>query len=152
MLCRRRAALVTALQASGAYLQWSEQRDGMLYTPDMSRRGRAMELWTALKTMGKQGVEGLIDQLCERARLFATLFSQYDFRVLNDVVFNQVLVACDTPEQTERTLAAVQLSGECWCGGTIWNNEPAIRVSVCSWVTTEEDVRRSIKAFVEARG
>ena len=79
VLCRSREALVNALQASGAYLQWSEQRDGMLYTPDMSRRGRSVELWTALKTMGKQGVEALIDQLCERARLFARLFAERGF-------------------------------------------------------------------------
>ena len=152
VLCRSREALLNALQASGAYLQMSEDRDGMMYTPDMSRRGRSMELWTALKTMGKQGVEALIDQLCDRARLFARVFAERGFRVLNDVVFNQVLVACDNPEQTERTLALVQASGECWCGSTRWNNEPAIRVSVCSWVTTEEDVKRSVAAFVEARG
>ncbi len=151
VLCRSREALVNALQASGAYLQWSENRDGMLYTPDMSRRGRSMELWTALKTMGRQGVEALIDQLCDRARLFARLFTEHNFDVLNEVVFNQVLITCDTPEQTERTLALVQASGECWCGGTMWNDEPAIRVSVCSWVTTEEDVERSVAAFVEAR-
>ena len=151
VLCRRREALLNALQASGAYLQMSENRDGMMYTPDMSRRARSIELWTALKTMGKQGVEGLIDQLCLRAQLFARLLAQQNFNVLNDVVFNQVLLACDTPQQTERTLALVQASGECWCGGTMWNDEPAIRVSVCSWVTTEDDVKRSVAAFVKAK-
>ena len=152
VFCRSREALLNALQASGAYLQMSDNRDGMSYTPDMSRRARGIELWTALKTMGKQGVESLIDQLCDRARLFARLFAESGFRVLNDVVFNQVLIACDSPAHTERTLAAVQASGECWCGGTQWNDEPAIRVSVCSWVTTEEDVKRAVAAFIEARG
>ena len=151
VLCRSREALLNALQASGAYLQMSENRDGMMYTPDMSRRARSIELWTALKTMGKRGVEALIDQLCERAQLFARLLAQKNFNVLNEVVFNQVLLACDTPQQTERTLALVQASGECWCGGTMWNDAPAIRVSVCSWITTEEDVKRSVAAFVEAR-
>ena len=80
----------------------------------MSRRARSIELWTALKTMGKRGVEALIDQLCERAQLFARLLAQKNFNVLNEVVFNQVLLACDTPQQTERTLALVQASGECW--------------------------------------
>ena len=151
VLCRSREALLNALQASGAYLQMSENRDGIMYTPDMSRRARSIELWTALKTMGKRGVEALIDQLCERAQLFARLLAQKNFNVLNEVVFNQVLLACDTPQQTERTLALVQASGECWCGGTMWNDAPANRVSVCSWITTEEDVKRSVAAFVEAR-
>lgn len=152
VLCRHREALLNALQASGAYLQMSHNRDGMLYTPDMSRRSRGVDLWAALKTMGKQGVDSLIEQLCDRARQFARLLSDAGFRVLNDVVFNQVLIACDDPAETERTLAAVQTSGECWCGATRWNDEPAIRISVCSWVTSEEDVVRSVEAFLKARG
>ena len=152
LLCRRRESLLNALQASGAYLQMSDDRDGMLYTPDMSRRSRSVDLWAALKTLGKQGVNALIEQLCDRARLFARLLAEGGFRVLNDVVFNQVLIACEDSAQTERTLASVQASGECWCGGTQWNNEPAIRISVCSWVTTEEDVERSVAAFFKARG
>ena len=147
VLCRNREALLSALQASGTYLQWSENRDGMAYTPDMSRRGRSMELWIALKTMGKQGVEALIDQLCERAKLFARLFAENGFRVLNDVVFNQVLIACDSSEQTRRTLGAVQTSGECWCGTTMWNDEPAIRVSV----SRPEDKRSCQRSSVSLR-
>jgi hypothetical protein len=62
-----------------------------------------------------------------------------------------VLVACDTPEQTEATLKNIQGSGECWCGGSVWKGEPVIRISVCSWATTPADVDRSVAAFVNAR-
>jgi len=72
--------------------------------------------------------------------------------VLNDVVFNQVLVTCDSPAETQATLAAIQASGECWCGGSTWHGEPVIRISVCSWATTPDDVERSVRAFVKARG
>ena len=151
ILCKHRNALVASMQASGAYIQYGEHRDGMLYTPDMSRRARAVELWAALRFLGRSGVAELVDGLCERAAQFAGLLAANGFRVLNEVVFNQVLVACDTPAETEATLAGIQSSGECWCGGTTWQGEPAIRISVCSWATTAADVDRSIQAFVKAR-
>ena len=151
MLCRDGAALAAAMQAAEAYLQYGDERDGMLYTPDMSRRARAVELWATLKALGKDGVEDLVDRLCAHAQAFARQLADAGFRVLNDVVFNQVLVACDTPELTAATLRAVQASGECWCGGTTWRGEPVVRISVCSWPTTERDIERSVAAFVRAR-
>jgi threonine aldolase len=92
-----------------------------------------------------------VDRLCEHAKRFAVELQGQGFRILNEVVFNQVLVACDSPEQTRATLENIQKSGECWCGGAVWNAEPVIRISVCSWATTEADVQRSVTAFKEAR-
>jgi glutamate/tyrosine decarboxylase-like PLP-dependent enzyme len=151
VLCKDRGALVSALQASGAYLEWSEHRDGMLYTPEMSRRARAIELWMTLKTMGKDGVAELIDQLCARAKKFAEGLERNGFRILNEVDFNQVLVACENDRVTEATLERIQRSGECWCGGSKWLGESVIRISVCSFVTTEEDVERSVCVLVKAK-
>ncbi len=151
ILCKDRSALINALQATGAYLEFSEHRDGMLYTPEMSRRARAIELWMVLNTMGKKGVAELIDQLCQRAKQFANGLEKVGFRILNEVDFNQVLVACENDRLTEATLSAIQKSGECWCGGSKWRGESVIRISVCSYATTEEDVERSVGGFVEAR-
>jgi glutamate/tyrosine decarboxylase-like PLP-dependent enzyme len=150
-LCKHPEALVTAMQTTASYIHYSEKRDGMLFTPEMSRRARAVELWATLKSLGKEGVEQLVDRLCEHASRFAMELRGQGFHILNEVVFNQVLVACNTPEQTRATLENIQKSGECWCGGATWNSAPAIRVSVCSWATTEADVRRSISAFASAR-
>ena len=149
-LCRDRRALANALQADGAYLQFSQNRDGMLYTPEMSRRARSIELWALLKSLGRGGIDRLIHQLCQRARQFASELDKRGFRILNDVVFNQVLVACDTPELTVRTLQAIQAGRVCYCGGSQWHGEPVIRISVCSWRTTPADVQRSAQAFVDA--
>ncbi|MEM7346515.1 MAG: aminotransferase class V-fold PLP-dependent enzyme [Chloroflexota bacterium] len=151
VLCRDRSALLGAMQATAAYIHYGEHRDSMLYTPDMSRRARAIELWATLRFLGVTGLAEMIDNLCEGATQFSEQLADHGFNILNDVVFNQVLVACDTPEQTQATLAAVQASGECWCGGTSWQGDPAIRISVCSWATTPEDVERSVAAFVKAR-
>lgn len=152
LLCKHRAALKQAMAATGSYLQLnSDNRDGMFYTPDMSRRARSIELWATLKYLGREGVEQLMDGMVERAKEFGFQLAKAGFHVQNDVVFNQCLVKCDTPEETSVTMANVQRSGTMWCGGSVFNGEPAIRISVCSWSTTAEDVAMSVEALVQAR-
>ncbi|RMF00667.1 MAG: aspartate aminotransferase family protein [Chloroflexi bacterium] len=151
VLCDDKEALVHALQASGAYIAYSDHKDGMLYTPEMSRRARAVELWAALKYLGKSGVDELVSGLHRRAAQFGRELQENGFTVLNDVVFNQVLVSCGDDELTRRTLKYIQQSGECWVGGSTWFDRAVIRISVCSWATTREDVSRSVRAFVAAR-
>lgn len=151
ILCRDKASLVAALQASGSYIAYSENRDGMLYTPEMSRRARATELWATLKYLGQNGIDELVSGLHARAVQMASELRAEDFEVLNDVVFNQVLVACENDVTTNKTIEYVQESGECWVGGANWWQRAVVRISVCSWATTSEDISRSVKAFVEAR-
>ncbi len=151
ILCKDRDALVSALQATGSYIVYGENRDGMLYTPEMSRRARAVELWATFKYLGKQGIDELVLGLHERAKQFADGLSRNGFRILNDIVFNQVLVTCDNEEETETTLKNLQDLRDCWCGGSVWFDKKVIRISVCSWATTEKDIDISIKSFVKAR-
>jgi hypothetical protein len=68
--------------------------------------------------------------------------------VLNDVVLNQVLVSFGKPEKTNQVIAAIQSDGTCWCGGTVWQGRTAMRISVSSWATTDDDVERSLKAMI----
>jgi len=151
VFCRSREALATAMRSSGAYFVLSESRDEMTYTPDMSRRARAVDLWATLLSLGRSGAAALVEELCANAALFARLLAAEGFTIANEVVFNQVLVTCGSAEQTIGTLTRLQTSGECWCGSTTWNGAPAIRISVCSYVTTPQDVERSVRAFVSAR-
>ena len=151
VLCSDKDALTHALHTSGAYMIESEYRDGMLYTPEMSRRARAIELWATLKYLGKAGVDDLVFGLHQRAVQMGNELSAEGFNIVNEVVFNQVLVVCDTDEVTDLTMHYIQKSGECWVGGTKWDDKAAIRVSVCSWATTESDITRSVRAFVAAR-
>jgi threonine aldolase len=116
----------------------------------MSRRARVIELWATLKYLGRAGVDGLVYGLHERAVQMSQELAEAGFEVMNDVVFNQVLVACETDAITHATVAGVQSSGECWVGGAVWQQRPVIRVSVCSWATTPDDVTRSVAAFVDA--
>lgn len=151
VLCRDKAALSHALHTSGPYMTYSEHREGMLYTPEMSRRSRAIELWATLKYLGKTGVDELVYGLHQKAVQISKALSNKGFHVLNDVVFNQVLVTCDSDKATLATMNSIQKSGECWVGGTTWEGKAAIRISICSWATTEADIERSVRAFVTAR-
>jgi len=151
VLCKRRSALVNSMQASASYIQYSKYRDGMLYTPEMSRRARSIELWATLKFLGKKGVGALVDALCDNARYFAEKLNENGFTVVNDVVFNQVLVKCETDDLTNATLENIQSSGCCWCGGAKWHGQPVIRISVCSWQTTPKDIDECVETFLKAR-
>lgn len=151
ILCRHRDALTQALHMTGSYIIYSENRDGMLYSPDMSRRARAVELWATLMALGRSGVAALIEELQQKAVYFADCLRQAGFCVLNEVCFNQVLVTSGDSQQTKELLKLIQASGECWCGGASWHGEDVIRISVCSYRTTRQDIDRSVRAFVAAR-
>ena len=153
VMCRDREALATAFSASGSYFVMHEQRDGFQFTPDMSRRSRVIELWATLKSLGTAGLDELVCHLHHRAVQFADeVAAKPGFKVLNDVVFNQVLVACETDELTVATLQRAQELRECWAGGSKWHGRAAIRVSVSSWMTSAEDITRSVESFEAALG
>jgi len=151
ILCRHREALLNAFKASASYFQWSEHRDGMNFRPSMSSRARVIELWAVLKTLGREGVQRLVEQLCENAREFARRLSDEEFQIHNDVIFNQVLVSCGGDALTKATLENIQRAAECWCGGSTWHGKAVIRISVCDWATTAKEIERSVRAFITAR-
>ena len=150
VLCSDKDAISSALYVTGSYLMHGDSRDGYSYTPEMSRRSRIVELWAAIKYLGRDGIEELVEGLHERASQFAIEIEKAGFKVMNEVVFNQVLVECENDEITGKVLQLVQDSGECWCGSGRWDDKMVIRVSVCSWATTPEDITRSVKAFEKA--
>jgi len=60
------------------------------------------------------------------------------------------LVAFGDTDRTRRVIRAVQRDGTCWCGGTEWQGRTAMRISVSSWATTNEDVELSLVAILRA--
>ena len=123
----------------------------MLYTPEMSRRASGVELWATLRYLGREGVALLVERLCENARDFARRLAQHGFIVENDVVFNQIVVRCGSDALTAATLRNIQAGGVCWCGGAMWQGRSVIRISVCSWRTTAEDIEACVAEFARAR-
>ncbi len=147
VLVRDGMALRAAMTMTAAYLEAGARREPMYHTPESSRRARGVELWAALKSLGREGLSSLIERTCSHAQRFAEGFRQAGFDVLNDVVINQVLVSFGSSEVTQRVIRAVQENGTCWCGGTVWQGKSAMRVSVSSWATTEADVDLSLKTI-----
>ena len=145
---RDAATLRATLAIHAAYLPTGAPRDPSHYTPELSRRARGVEVWTALRSLGRSGVAGMIGGTCRHARRFAAGLSAAGYEILNDVVLNQVLVSFGTPEETERTIALIQKDGTCWCGGTHWQGRTAMRISVSCWATTDADVEQSLAAMI----
>jgi glutamate/tyrosine decarboxylase-like PLP-dependent enzyme len=141
-------ALQAAMAVSAAYLSVAEQRKPNDYTPEMSRRARGVEVWAALKSLGRSGIAELVERNCRQAARFAEGLRAAGYEVLNDVVLNQVLVSFGAPEVTRRVIAGIQADGTCWCGGTEWQGRTAMRISVSSWATTDADVEASLAAML----
>lgn len=151
-IVRDRASLHAAMNSTAAYLAAGQGRDGLAYSPEMSRRARGIEVWAAIRSMGREGVADLVSRCCSLAKRFAEGLRAAGFEVLNDVVLNQVLVAFGDDARTGRVITAAQRDGTAWCGGTVWQGRAAMRISVSSWATTEADVDRSVAAIVRVAG
>jgi len=142
-------ALRQSMAMQAAYLTPDARRDPMQWTPEASRRARGVEVWAALRHLGRNGVARMIRQSCEQAKRFADGLRKAGYTVLNDVTLNQVLVSFKTDAHTRAVVAGVQRDGTCWCGGTIWKGHTAMRISVSSWATTDDDVERSLTAILK---
>jgi len=138
--------LRAAMSVSAAYLQQTEGREPGHYTPELSRRARGIEVWAALYALGRSGLADLVQRTCRYAFRFADGLRDMGFEILNDVVLNQVLVSFGDAERTNRMIAALQEEGTFWAGGTAWQGQTAMRISVSSWATTEADIHRSLEA------
>jgi glutamate/tyrosine decarboxylase-like PLP-dependent enzyme len=137
-----------AMTVVAAYLVRGEQREPYDYTPEFSRRARGVEIWAALRALGRQGVADLIEGSCRQATRFAEALRDAGYEILNDVRLNQVLVSFGDADTTRRVIAAVQADGTCWMGGTVWQGRTAMRISVSSYATTSDDVERSLAAIL----
>lgn len=151
IMCADKEALANALHVSGSYLIESEERDSMYYTTDMSRRSRVIELWAIMRYLGKSGIDEMVLTMHKRAKQFAAeIIKTTGFSVENDVVFNQVVIKCDNDNLTDRVLKNIQELRDCWLGGSIWNGNRVMRLSVCSWATTESDIVKTARSFEKA--
>jgi glutamate/tyrosine decarboxylase-like PLP-dependent enzyme len=131
--------------------QW---RDAVDWTPEFSRRGRAVPVYAALKSLGRAGVAQIVDRCCAHARRFAEeLGADPRVEVLNEVVLNQVLLRFhDDDAATRHVIAQVQAGGEAFMSGTTWEGRAAMRISVSNWQTSDADVDRTVGAILAAAG
>jgi glutamate/tyrosine decarboxylase-like PLP-dependent enzyme len=148
------AAHAAAMSQSAAYLLQApdQERDGMTWTPEASRRARGTAVYAALRSLGRRGLDEMVTRGCACARDVAQRLGAADgVEILNDVVLNQVLVAfsaADGRNVTAEVMRHVQRDGVCWAGGTEWRGAPAMRVSISGWKTQADDVSRSADAIL----
>ena len=113
-----------AMTAQAVYLAREADviREPVDWTPEHSRRARAVPVYAALRQLGRSGVADLVERSCAHARRFAAGIAELPgCEVLNDVVLNQVLFRFADDATTKAALAAVQASGEAWMSGTEWD-------------------------------
>jgi len=149
-----------ALMVPAHYIQATPgERDPRAFTPDESRRARALPIYAALRVLGREGIGDMVERCCRLAARMAVRLAKHDsVRILNDVVLNQVLVQFRPPGSDDRAaarlthavVARVQDEGTCWAGETTWHGQAAMRVSISNWSTTSEDIDRSAAAILAA--
>ena len=153
-LCAHREDHEAAMEYAAPYLAVSEShvaRDPMGYSPEFSRRARAVPVWAAIRELGREGITALVDRCCAHARAIAEgLAALPGCEIVNEVVLNQVLFRFEDDVRTQAILAAVQEEGEAWMSPTTWDGRFTIRISVVGWRTSERDVERTVAAFARA--
>ena len=152
--CARPPAHLASMTMKATYFEGQGEwgRDASDWTPESSRRARALTVYAALRSLGRTGVADLVDRCCDLAARFGDAISELPgCELLNDVVLNQVLFRFEDDEAMNEVLARVQQGGEAWMGGTMWDGRAAIRIAVSNWRTTEADIDRTVAAFDAAR-
>ena len=149
------AAHLAAMSMTPAYLLRGpeEERNGMDWVPESSRRARAVPVYATLRALGRRGVRELVTRCCVLAtRMADRLRDAPGITILNDVVLNQVLVRLGdgNADLTSAVIAQIQREGVCWVGGTSWNGTAAVRISVSGWCTREDDIDRSAESIARA--
>jgi glutamate/tyrosine decarboxylase-like PLP-dependent enzyme len=144
-----------AMSVRASYLEQVDPdaaRDQMDWNPEFSRRARGFPIYAAIRALGREGIVSMVERCCDHASRFADLLgAEPGIEILNEVVLNQVLVRFgDDDELTRATIAGVQEDGTCWLSGTVWQGKAAMRISVSSWRTSDDDVERSAAAILEA--
>ena len=151
-LVRPAEALRGAMSIGGDYLLLGERRNAIDVTPDSSRRARGIDVWAALRSLGRSGLADLIEGNVRQAAWLAAKLRAAGIEVLNQVVLNQIVVAFGDASRTDRVITALQASGVCWCGATTWQRRRAMRISISSWATTQDDLERTFAAICDAAG
>ncbi|MGH8217901.1 MAG: pyridoxal phosphate-dependent decarboxylase family protein [Steroidobacteraceae bacterium] len=142
-------ALSAAMAVTAEYLpSETAHRNPSDFTPELSRRARGVEVWAAMRSLGKAGLAELFERNCRQAARFADGLRAAGHAILNEVVLNQVVVSFGDADRTRRVVAALQEEGTCWCGATVWHGRTAMRISVSSWATTDADVQLSLAAML----
>ena len=148
--CRDPKAVADVFATDATYLMRDHRRQPNNLVPELSRRARGVEFWAVLKTLGRKGVNELVERCCNHAQNLAQGLKLIGYEVLNNVVLNQVVFSCKDEQKTKIALNFIQESGKIWLGPTTWKARSAMRISVSSWATTKDDVEAALQVLRDA--
>jgi glutamate/tyrosine decarboxylase-like PLP-dependent enzyme len=151
VIVRDRAALRAAMGMGGEYIIRDAAGDPFETVPESSRRGRALPVWAVLRSLGRSGLAGLVDDMCAHARQFASGVAAIEgAQVTNDVVYTQICATFGSDARTEEVTRRLLADGTAWMSGSRWRGQAVLRISVSNWSTTADDVDRSLAALRKA--
>lgn len=142
-----RAAFAQDTSYSVPHAELRNQKD---WNPEWSRRGRAFPVYAAIRALGRAGIAAIVERCCAHAaQLVAAIGALPGAEVVAAPVINQGLVRFLGPDSdhdraTDAVIRRIQASGEAWFGGATWRGMRVMRVSVCNWLTTGDDVDRAV--------
>lgn len=146
-------ALRAAMSVNASYMirDSGAAADPFQLVPELSRRGRGVPVWAALKSLGRNGVAAQVRNLVSRASQLAQQLSALDgVEVLNDVVYTQVSLAFGDDDTTRAVTARIIEDGLVWMSGSRWQERDVLRISVSNWTTDDADVEAAVRAVRKA--
>lgn len=149
-ICRDRDALAGAMNSDAAYATAAADSQKNLGL-EFSRRARGIPIWAALRSLGRDGVAALVERHCRQAERLARGLAAAGFEILNRVRLNQVLARLESDEATHALQDAAAASGRIWFGTTVWQGRAAVRLSVSSWRTRDEDIDEAVELLARLK-
>jgi glutamate/tyrosine decarboxylase-like PLP-dependent enzyme len=146
-------AMRAAMDVHASYLIAEHAGPGNPYgrVPELSRRARGVPVWAALRSLGRDGVVGLVEHLAHQAATIADAVTDIGgITVLNDVVYTQVCLHFGDDARTEAAGERLVANGEVWMSRSRWQGKAVVRVSVSNAATDDADVARTLDAVRSA--
>jgi aromatic-L-amino-acid decarboxylase len=150
-ICRDRDALAGAMNSDAVYSTAAVDSQKNLGL-EFSRRARGIPIWAALRSLGREGVAELVERHCRQAERLARGLAARGFEILNRVRLNQVLARLASDDATRALQEAAAATGRIWFGTTVWQGRQAIRLSVSSWRTRDEDIDQAVELLGQLQG
>lgn len=144
-------------QTTGYALLAEDTRRALDWNPEWSRRARAFVVLAALRSLGRRGLAGLVEQSCTAcARLATGIAALPGAALVAAPIINQALVRFRDPAgrdddaRTEAVAAVVREEGEAWFGTALWRGRRVMRISVVNWRTDLVQAERAVAAVARA--
>jgi aromatic-L-amino-acid decarboxylase len=129
-------------------------RDPMDFAPEWSRRARTLPTLATLMELGRDGLAAMIDRCCNHAAaIYDGIAGLPGATGIARPTMNHGLVrfdGIDGSNVSDSVISAINASGEAFVSGGTWNAERIMRISVCGWNTSTDDVARTIEAAWDA--